>query len=72
MKSKTSYDFVLWAIPRFHRAGAEQKRQSHSVYFLNARFDQTPRNAAWENPVPLTILLPADNSEQAAIPYTQH
>jgi hypothetical protein len=49
MKSKTLYDFVLWAIPRFHRAGAAQK-QPQIGYFPDARPGQAlsgpaPKNA---------------------------
>jgi hypothetical protein len=72
MKSKIFYDFVLWAIPRFHRADAEQKQQQpYIAYFLDTRSGQTPSNPALENSV-RTITPSADNSEQAAHPYTRH
>jgi hypothetical protein len=71
MKSKIFYDFVLWAIPRFHRAGTEQQQQPHIAYFLDTRLGQTASNPAPESAV-RTIALPADNSEQAAHPYTRH
>ena len=71
MKSKTIYDFVLWAIPRFHRAGAEQKQQPHIAYFPNARFGPTSNNPAPAKTV-RAIALPAEGSEQISLPYTRH
>jgi hypothetical protein len=71
MKSKTIYDFVLWAIPRFHRAHTEQKQQPDIAYFLNARFGQTPDNPTPANTV-RAIALPAESSKQTALPYTRH
>jgi hypothetical protein len=71
MKSKTIYDFVLWAIPRFHRAGAEQKQQPHIAYFLNARFGQTSNNPTPAKTV-RAIALSAESSEQTTLPHTRH
>jgi hypothetical protein len=71
MKSKTIYDFVLWAIPRFHRVSAEQKQQPTIPYFLNARPGQAPSPSAPPNAV-RPIALPAEGSERTTLPYAQH
>jgi hypothetical protein len=71
MKSKTIYDFVLWAIPRFHRVSAEQKQQPPIGYFLNARLPAVPGNPAPANAA-RPAALPAEGSERATLPYVRH